>query len=85
MIIRRYILFFLFITGLSGQSFQGYTIFSPAAGGPGGGANGISYLINNQLNVINVWNHSRGPSKYGLSAARQYNYLSISGTEPHHD
>ncbi len=62
MIIRRYILFFLFITGLSGQSFQGYTIFSPAAGGPGGGANGISYLINNQLNVINVWNHSRGPA-----------------------
>ena len=62
MIIRRYILFFLFITGLSGQAFQGYTLFNPAAGGPGGPGNGTTYLINNTINVINIWTHSRGPA-----------------------
>lgn len=46
----------------SQNPFQGYTIFSPAAGGAGGQGNGNTYLINNQVNVINTWTHSRGPA-----------------------
>lgn len=52
----------LVATVFSQNAFQGYTIFSPAAGGPGGQGNGNTYLVNNQMNVINVWNHNRGPA-----------------------
>ena len=36
------------------------TIFSPAQGGGGGGGTFHTYLIDNELNEINVWNHPRG-------------------------
>jgi hypothetical protein len=61
-LLKRIIFSIILVSGLFGQAFNGYTIFSPQAGGPGGGGNGTTYLINNQLNVINVWNHSRGPA-----------------------
>ena len=49
---------FCFISSLLfGQAFDGMTIFSPAQGG-GGTFN--SYLIDNELNEINVWTHPRG-------------------------
>ena len=60
--INRFVYSFLLIAGLSGQVFQGYTIFSPAAGGPGGGGNGMTYLVNNSINVINSWYYPRGPA-----------------------
>lgn len=60
--IKRFICSFLLITGLSGQAFQGYTIFSPAAGGPGGGGNGLTLMVTNNINVINTWNYPRGPA-----------------------
>jgi len=61
-LLKRIIFSIILVSGLFGQAFNGYTIFSPQAGGPGGGGNGTTYLINNQLNVINVWNHFRGPA-----------------------
>ena len=45
---------------LLGQAFEGMTIFSPAQGGGGGGGTFHTYLIDNDLNEINVWNHPRG-------------------------
>ncbi len=63
MIFRKILLIIsLVATVFSQNAFQGYTIFSPAAGGPGGQGNGNTYLVNNQMNVINVWNHNRGPA-----------------------
>ena len=51
---------FCFISSLLfGQAFDGMTIFSPAQGGGGGGTFN-SYLIDNELNEINVWTHPRG-------------------------
>ena len=60
--INRLVYSFLLLAGLSGQAFQGYTIFSPAAGGPGGGGNGMTYMVNNSINVINSWYYPRGPA-----------------------
>ena len=52
---------FCFISSLLfGQAFDGMTIFSPAQGGGGGGGTFNSYLIDNELNEINVWTHPRG-------------------------
>ena len=48
------------ITIVTSQVFDGYTLFSPVAGGPGGPGGGISYLIDNDLNTIHTWSHSRG-------------------------
>ena len=36
------------------------TLFSPTQGGGGGGGSFNSYLVNNELNVINEWTHPRG-------------------------
>ena len=54
---------FLFPILLSGQAFDGMTLFSPAQGGGGGGGGGgtfYSNLIDNDMNEINVWTHPRG-------------------------
>ena len=59
-LLKRIIFSIILASGLFGQAFNGYTIFSPTAGGPGGSTNGISYLINNSLNVIRTWQHPRG-------------------------
>ena len=39
------------------QAFEGYTLYSPTGSG---NINGVSYLIDNELNIINTWTHSRG-------------------------
>ena len=50
---------YLFITPtIFGQVFDGM-IFSPAGGG-GGGGNFSSFLIDNDLNAQNTWDHPRG-------------------------
>ena len=55
------ILYFIFSINLFAQAFDGMTLFSPAAGGGGGGGgNFSSYLVDNDLNEINVWEHPRG-------------------------
>ena len=55
------ILYFIFSINLFAQAFDGMTLFSPAAGGGGGGGgNFSSYLVDNDLNEINVWGHPRG-------------------------
>ena len=51
---------YLFITPtIFGQVFDGMTLFSPA-GGVGGVGNFSSFLIDNDLNAINTWDHPRG-------------------------
>ena len=54
------IFLFSILSLLIGQAFEGMTIFSPAQGGGGGGGTFYSYLIDNELNEINVWTHPRG-------------------------
>ena len=54
------IIHFLFIPLLWGQAYNGLTLFSPNQGGPGGGSNNHSYLIDNDLNTIHSWQHQRG-------------------------
>ena len=52
---------FLFPILLSGQAFDGMTLFSPSQGGGGGGGGTFySYLVDNDMNEINVWTHPRG-------------------------
>ncbi len=53
-------LLYFMLSLLLGQAFEGMTIFSPAQGGGGGGGTFHTYLIDNDLNEINVWNHPRG-------------------------
>ena len=44
---------------LNAEVFEGYTLFTPGAGN--GGAC-TTYLIDNNLNNIQTWNHSRSPA-----------------------
>ena len=56
---KKTLILFISISGfLIGQPFNGMTLFSPTQGGGGGSFN--SYLVNNELNVINEWTHPRG-------------------------
>lgn len=57
---KRFIIIFLFITcQLFGQVFNGMTLFSPTQGGNSG--DGFStFLVDNDLDVINSWSHPRG-------------------------
>ena len=50
---------FIIITWMSAEVFDGMTLFSPTQSG---GANGSfhSYLVDNDMNVINSWSHPRG-------------------------
>ena len=43
---------------LSGQAFNGMTLFAPTQGGGGGSFS--SYLVNNEMDVIKSWSHSNG-------------------------
>ena len=52
-------IFILFIGLLNADVFEGYTLFTPGAGN--GGAC-TTYLIDNNLNNIQTWNHSRSPA-----------------------
>tara|TARA_B110000438_G_scaffold61230_1_gene61514 strand:+ start:17059 stop:18513 length:1455 start_codon:yes stop_codon:yes gene_type:complete len=47
-------------TFLSGQPFDGMTLFAPTQGGGGGGGSFTSYLVNNDMDVINSWSHTSG-------------------------
>ncbi len=61
MILLKRIIFSIIVSGsLFSQAFNGYAIFSPTAGGTGSTINGTSFLINNDLDIIHTWNHSRG-------------------------
>ena len=53
-------LFFFSLRLLNAQIFEGYTLYSPTGGGPGGGTGGTSYLMDNDMNMIHTWTHSRG-------------------------
>ena len=53
-------LLYFMLSLLLGQAFEGMTIFSPAQGGGGGGGTFHTYLIDNDLNEINVWKNPRG-------------------------
>ena len=58
---KKTLILFISISGfLIGQPFNGMTLFSPTQGGGGGGGSFNSYLVNNELNVINEWTHPRG-------------------------
>ena len=58
--IKKILFALLNITIGFGQVFDGFTLFSPVAGGPGGPGGGDSYLIDNDLEMIHTWEHSRG-------------------------
>ena len=49
-----------FLIPIYGQVFDGMTLFSPTAGGGGGGGEFHTFLIDNDLNEINSWDHPRG-------------------------
>ena len=56
---KKIISFIFFSQMLIGQAFNGMTIFSPIQSNEG---NFTTFLIDNELNVINFWNHPRGPA-----------------------
>ena len=53
-------IFILGITLCRAEVFDGYTLFSPTGGGPGGGIGGTSYLLDNNMNTVHTWVHPRG-------------------------
>lgn len=56
---KQKIFHILFLMGyLYGQAFNGLTLFSPTQAG--GGGNQMTYLINNDLDIINSWSHPLG-------------------------
>jgi hypothetical protein len=55
---KTLILFIYLPMVLLGQTFNGMTLFAPMQGG--GGSSFISYLVNNDMDVIKSWNHSNG-------------------------
>ena len=62
MVSKNYIFILLLIQlGLvSGQdAFDGYTLFTPQTTGNSGA---ITYLIDNDHNIIQSWNHPNGPA-----------------------
>ncbi len=56
---KTFLIITLFFTQLIGQAFEGQTLFSPTQGGNSGNTS-PTYLVDNDLNIINSWNHSRG-------------------------
>ena len=55
MIFRYLIKLIITLSFLSAEVFNGYTLFSPTGGGPGGATGGTSYLLNNNMDVIHTW------------------------------
>ena len=49
----------IIITKVSAEVFEGMTLFSPTQAG-GGNESFTSYLVDNDMNVINSWSHPRG-------------------------
>ena len=56
----KIIYFFLFCSIVFGQAFNGLTLFSPIGNGQGQGNSQNSYLIDNELNLLHLWEHQRG-------------------------
>ena len=48
------------VVPLLSQPFNGMTLFSPTQGGGGGGGSFTTYLVDNDMNEINTWSHTRG-------------------------
>ena len=61
-ILKKTIFLILFLSAqiVLSQPFEGMTLFSPIQAGGGGGGNFTTFLIDNDLDVINSWNHPRG-------------------------
>ncbi len=57
---KKTIIFIIIIllSSVYSQAFEGMTLFSPTQGANGGGF--TTFLIDNDLNVINSWDHPRG-------------------------
>ena len=58
--IKYFVFCFLLTPMLSQEVFEGYTLFTP--GGGGGGGSATTYLKNNDLTNIQIWNHGNGPA-----------------------
>ena len=51
----------MYVVPLLSQPFNGMTLFSPTQGGGGGGGGSFTtYLVDNDMNEINTWSHTRG-------------------------
>lgn len=57
---NNFIFYIILLTFLPGQPFDGMTLFAPTIGGGGGGGSFTSYLVNNDMDVINSWGHPSG-------------------------
>ncbi|SVD88499.1 uncharacterized protein METZ01_LOCUS441353, partial [marine metagenome] len=58
--IRTFIFLQLTFTLLNADVFEGYVIFTPGAGGPGGGGGDIiTYLMDHNSNEVHTWTHDR--------------------------
>lgn len=59
---KQNLIFFMYVVPLLSQPFNGMTLFSPTQGGGGGGGGGsfTTYLVDNDMNEINTWSHTRG-------------------------
>ncbi len=59
---KIYVASILFIASIIAQDvFDGYTLFTPQTG-PGGGNNIRTRLLDNNLNEVHDWSHTRGPA-----------------------
>ena len=61
-LVRKIYLFVLVISMnfIYSELFEGYTLFSPTGGGPGGAVGGTSYLLNNNKETVHTWEYSNG-------------------------
>ena len=61
-LVRKIYLFALVISMnfIYSELFEGYTLFSPTGGGPGGTVGGTSYLLNNNKETVHTWEYSNG-------------------------
>ena len=59
--LKPFLINLFFLTAFcTAEVFDGYTLFSPTGGGPGGGTGGTSYLLDNNMNTVHTWQHPRG-------------------------
>ena len=61
-LVRKICLFTLVISinFIYSELFEGYTLFSPTGGGPGGNIGGTSYLLNNNKETVHTWAYTNG-------------------------
>ena len=56
----KVVICFIFITFMSAEVFEGYTIFTRNNTGGSSGGGGTTYLMDHNSNFIKSWSHSRG-------------------------